>query len=132
MIVQDVNVVPTLNAAYTKANTAEIIAIAAFTQANTGGGGSSVTTAIVTGTTQSALKDYRYILANTSATTVTLPTTPTLGDSLYIVISNGLANNVIGRNSSNIMGLSEDMIIDIANSSIGLVYVNATLGWRII
>jgi hypothetical protein len=111
LIVQGVDVIPTLIAAFEKANTGVIV---------------------VTGTTQSAIKDKRYVLANTSATTVTLPATPTLGDTLYILVANGLSNNVIGRNSSKVMGLDEDMTIDIANTSIGLIYIDTNLGWRII
>lgn len=108
------------------------ITAASNVSATGGGGGSSVTFAEVTGTTQSAQKDYRYALTNNSVTTVTLPATPTAGDTLYIVICNGLANNVIARNGSNIMGLAEDMTIDISNFAFGLTYINASKGWWMI
>lgn len=95
-------------------------------------GGSSITFYEVTGTTQTAVKDYRYGLTNAAATTVTLPASPSAGDTLYIVICNGLTNNIVARNGSNIMGAAEDLTIDINNFSFGLVYVNATKGWWII
>ena len=96
------------------------------------GGGSSVTNFIVTGTTQLAEKDYRYILTNEAPTTVTLLSTPAFGDTIYILVSNGLSNNIVARNGSKIMGLDEDLTIDGGNDSIGLLYVNSTLGWRLI
>ncbi len=97
-----------------------------------GGGGTSITNTIVTTTTQTAAKDSRYILTNASATTVTLPATPTLGDTVYIIVANGLTTNVIARNGSPIMGLAEDLTVDGSTASFGLFYVNSTLGWRII
>lgn len=96
------------------------------------GGGTSVTTSLVTGTTQTAVKDGRYILTNAAATTVTLPASPILGDTVYVTVANGLATNIIARNGNKIMGLNEDMTIDIANTSVGLVYADTNLGWRII
>lgn len=97
-----------------------------------GGGGTSITNTVVTTTTQTATKDNRYILTNASATTVTLPATPTLGDTVYIIVANGLTTNVIARNGSPIMGLAEDLTVDGSTASFGLFYVNSTLGWRII
>lgn len=96
------------------------------------GGGTSVTTSIVTGTSQTAQKDYRYILTNAAATTVTLPAGPTLGDTVYIVVSNNLSNNIVARNGSNIMGLAENLTLDVNYYSLGLTYTNATLGWVIV
>jgi hypothetical protein len=97
-----------------------------------GGTGTSIETEIVNETTQTAVKDKRYVIANTSATTLTLPATPTLGDTLYVLVANDLANNIVARNGSKIMGVEEDLTLDVENISLGLVYVNSTLGWRII
>ena len=98
----------------------------------TSGGGGAPSMVVVTGTSQTGVKDNRYVLTNTSPTTLTLPSTPSAGDTLYVVVSNGLANNVVARNGSNIMSTAEDMTLDIINMSIGLMYVNSTLGWVII
>jgi hypothetical protein len=38
---------------------------------------------------------------------------------------------VIGRNSQNIMGLAENTTINVQNSTVNLVFVDATRGWRI-
>ena len=93
--------------------------------------GANLTTQIITANTVTAVKDFRYILSNTTFTTLTLPGSPTLGDTIYIVIANGLANNIVARNGNRIMGLAEDLTIDIANIALGLVYADTNLGWRI-
>lgn len=97
-----------------------------------GGGGTGVTFSEVTGTTQAAQSNYRYALTNASSTTVTLPASPSVGDIIYIIVCNNLNNNIIARNGNNIMGLAEDLTMDINFLSIGLVYVNAVKGWWII
>lgn len=119
------------SAAFDKANSANIVASAAFDKANTGSG-TSITTFIVTGTSQTAQKDYRYVLTNASATTVTLPPTPSLGDTVYISAMNSVSNNIVARNGSKIMALSENMTIDIEKFSFGLTYVDANLGWILV
>lgn len=102
--------------------------------ATTGGtsSGGSPTMVVVSGTTQSATKDNRYVITNASTTTITLPSSPAAGDILYIVVANNLSNNVVARNGSKIMSLNEDLTLDINNMSIGLLYVNSTLGWIIV
>ena len=95
-------------------------------------GGIAPVTNIVTGTSVSAAKDNRYFLTNTSPTTVTLPATPTLGDTVYIVVTNSLANNVVARNGSKIMSLDENLTLDISYYSIGLTYLDTTRGWIIV
>jgi filamentous hemagglutinin len=97
-----------------------------------GGGGSSLTTEIVTTSTVSAQKDYRYILAHANSVTLTLPSSPTLGDSLYVVVANDLANNVVARNGSNIMSVAEDLTLNVDDISVGFVFANTSLGWRVI
>ncbi len=77
-----------------------------------------------------AVSSNTYVL--TSTLTLTLPTSPTQGD--YVKVSNrtGGTTSVIARNSSKIMGLDEDMTIDLANASVTLTYTDATRGWVII
>ena len=43
----------------------------------------------------------------------------------------GFTDTTIGRNGTNIMGLAEDLTIDIANTGITLIYAGSTPGWRI-
>jgi len=84
---------------------------------------------IVSGTTQQAVKLNHYILVNASATTITLPASPSLGDVVWVTVGNGRTDNVIARNGSNIQSLAEDMTINSANAAIQLRYADATRGW---
>lgn len=100
--------------------------------ANAPGGWWAPTTSVVTGTSVSAVKDTRYFLTNNSSTIVTLPSSPTQGDTIYVVVTNQLANNVIARNGNKIMSLNEDLTLDITYYSIGFTYIDTNLGWVII
>lgn len=83
---------------------------------------------VTTSTTASA--DNRYFL-NGATITLTLPASPTVGDTVAITEIGGNADNIIGRNGSNIMSLAEDMTVDAAYASFQLQYVDATIGWAI-
>lgn len=87
---------------------------------------------IQTATSITAVKSNHYYLFSGGAATVTLPGSPSTGDFVWITVANGLANNVVGRNSEKIMGLAEDMTIDTANVSVQLRYANTAAGWIII
>jgi hypothetical protein len=75
------------------------------------------------------------ILADTSAGsfTITLPSSPSAAN--YIEINDpeatwGTNNLTIARNSSNISSLAEDLICNYP-ATIGLTYVDATIGWKV-
>ena len=75
------------------------------------------------------------ILVDTSggAFTITLPASPTANDA--VMIKTGYSTNAtlsltIGRNSSEIMHLSENMTVNTPNVEFTLVY-NATTGWTL-
>lgn len=87
---------------------------------------------IVSTTSQAANTDYHYVLANTSSTTVTLPSTPASGDLVWVTVANGRTDNVIARNGKNIQGLAEDLILDSISASVMLRYVDSTVMWRIV
>ena len=78
------------------------------------------------------------ILANSSGGTftVTLPLNSTLlvNDVVQIVDVTGSfnTNNVtLGRNGSKIQNLSEDLILDINNIAVTMIYTGSTYGWVI-
>ena len=70
----------------------------------------------------------------TTAHTITLPGSPALGDYVRIMDYTGAAsthNITIARNGNNIMGSAADLTISTDNAAIGLVYSDATYGWRL-
>jgi len=84
----------------------------------------------VIGTNTTAIAGYSYIL--TASLTLTLPLSPTPGDSIVIVNTSGTATPVVARNSENIMSIAEDMTINTVGASFTLTYADATRGWVII
>ena len=84
---------------------------------------------IVSGTTQTAVAGNQYVLTNASATTVTLPASPSAGDTVYITVANSLTTNVVARNSQNIQSLAEDMTLNAAYAAVQLRYADSTRGW---
>ena len=86
---------------------------------------------VVSGTSQAAVAGAHYILTNVAATTVTLPATPTSGDTVWVTWTNSLATNVIARNAQTIMGLAEDMTLDAStNGTVQMRFVNSS--WRLV
>ena len=71
-----------------------------------------------------------YVL--TANVTVTLPASPSVGNFVGISNLSGYANSVIARNSTNIMGLAEDMNIDSIYAGFTLYYTGAAKGWVIL
>jgi hypothetical protein len=74
------------------------------------------------------------VFANTtsSAFTVTLPSSPSLGDEVSIIDYAGTfdTNNLtVGRNSQPIMGAAEDLTVATERAAFTLVYVDSTHGW---
>jgi VCBS repeat-containing protein len=87
---------------------------------------------IVSATTVTASAWWHYQLENASATTVTLPASPSVGDVVWITVANGRSDNVVARNGQNIMGLAENMTLNDSNATTQLRYSGATKGWRIV
>ena len=78
------------------------------------------------------------ILVNTSGSgigspvTINLPASPAIGNEVHFIDSgNSFASNnlTIGRNSSNILGGTSNLVVSVNGSAFTLVYVNATRGW---
>ena len=83
-----------------------------------------VTTATVGSNASATANTHHYV--STAGVTLTLPT-PTVGMTIKVTVGN-FVNTIIGRNSSTIAGSSENLTIDVANMSIGLVGIS-TSAW---
>ena len=85
---------------------------------------------ITTTSTNKTLSNLEYCTVTTGQVTISLPSTPSVGDKVMIGVS-GNFNTTIARNGSNIMGLAENMIVDSGYVTLSMIYINSTLGWRI-
>jgi hypothetical protein len=102
----------------------------AYVDASGGGAWTTIATAIT------ATAGTKYF-ANTATApfTIALPASPATNAIVYIADLAGTfdRNNLtVARNSSLIMGLAEDLILNIKNVSVALVYSGATYGWKLV
>jgi len=64
-----------------------------------------------------------------STGTYTLPASPTAGDRIEIINRSGTVSAVLARNGSNIMGVADDLDLDILDATFKITYSNDTDGW---
>jgi hypothetical protein len=102
-------------------------ATGSITIAASGGGLPTVTVTASTAITAAA--NFHYVLTAATAATVTLPASPTIGDTIYVTAANGLVTNVVARNGKPIQNLSEDMTLDNPYASAQLRFTDNTEGW---
>jgi hypothetical protein len=89
---------------------------------------------VTSGQTRSGNANSLYIFTATaggSIATVTLPGSPTLGDSIKISNLGGLAN-VLGANGNKIMGVAADLTINTPTAAFELIWSGSNNGWIII
>ena len=84
-----------------------------------------------TTSTSKTLVNGEQCFVDTATQTLTLPATPSVGDNVRILVGN-FTDTIVARNGSNIMGLAEDLTIDVAYLGITLVYADSTNGWTMI
>lgn len=75
------------------------------------------------------------VFVTSGGITVTLPLNPSIGYAVHVVDATGAAattNFTIARNSEKIMGLNEDLVVNVNGASALLTYVNATRGWVLV
>ena len=85
---------------------------------------------ISAGTTQACTAGNHYVNTNAAASTFTLPLTPASGDTVWVTFTNTSVANIIARNGQTIMGIAEDMTVNILNCTVCLRYVNSS--WRVV
>jgi len=94
------------------------------------GGGGSVGNVQVISANTTAISGNVYVI--TANLTLFLPTTPTVANTIYVSNLSGYSNSQINRSSQNIMGVSQDLNIDVSGAGFMLVYSGATNGWVIV
>jgi hypothetical protein len=119
---------------YDFSNRAFNTANAAFAAANSGSG-IGITWKIINANTTANTTEGFLVDTTTANVYITLNSSPSLGNTARIVDMAGnfaINNCIIKGNGSKVMGSTDDFIISSNNAGIGLVYSNATYGWRII
>jgi len=94
-------------------------------------GGTSWQSIITSNTTMVSGRGY-FVNTSSAAITMTLPSSPSLGDTCTVIDYAGTAdtNNItIGRNSQPIMGSAADLTVATERAAFTLVYVDSTHGW---
>ena len=81
----------------------------------------------VMGTNTTAVASRIYVL--TASLTLTLPASPSAGNTVAVSNMSGVLTAVIGRNSQPIMALAEDLTVNLDGAGFTLVYADATRGW---
>ena len=87
------------------------------------------TVTVTASTAISASAGFHYVLTAGTTATVTLPGSPSSGDTIYVTVANGLTTNVVARNGKNIQGIAEDMTLDAPYASAQLRFTDNTEGW---
>lgn len=85
--------------------------------------------------TAGAASTGNYFVIPGEGITLTLPASPVLGDEIVITDIAGTSFSTpftVARNSKLIQGLAEDLIFNVANQTVRLVFSNDTYGWRFI
>ena len=88
--------------------------------------------AVVTGATTMVSGRGYFVNTTSSAFTMTLPASPSIGDSVTIIDYAGTfdSNNcTVGRNSQKIHGASEDLTVATERAAFTLVFTDSTQGW---
>ena len=86
-----------------------------------------VTTTVISSNATATTGQNHFI---SSACTLTLPASPSLGDRVMVAVGN-FTTAILGRNSEKILGTAEDMTIDVARAGLTCVYTGSTYGWAI-
>jgi len=84
---------------------------------------------VTASTAITAVAGNHYVLTAATTATVTLPASPTISDTIYVTVANGLTTNVVARNGKPIQGIAEDMTLNAPYASAQLRFTDNTEGW---
>jgi hypothetical protein len=104
---------------------------------SSGGGGTSsaLTWNIASSNATMTTNNGYFVDTSGGAKTMTLPSSATLGDTIRINDLAGTFNTnnlTVAANGNKIQGVAQDLLVDINQSSFGLVYSNSTYGWKVL
>ena len=108
------------------------VATKKYVDDNLGGG---LEWSVISTNTNAVAKHGYLINASGGNITLTLPTTPSVGDMVGICdfYDKGTTNTItIARNTKNIEGIAENLIININGAGFTIVYSDSTRGWEIV
>lgn len=98
-------------------------------------GGSTTFNWITTNTNYTAVNnDHIFVDTSTGTVTITLPASPDIGHNITFIDYAGTCDvNALtfNRNGNLIMGLAEDLIVDVYSAANYLIYSGPTYGWKI-
>ena len=101
-------------------------------QGTTGTSGIFTSTAVSSNITLASLNNY--MVDTSSARTLTLPASASIGNEIHIFDATGSAatNNItVANNGLNINGQATSLTIDKAYAGVTLIYVGSAYGWRV-
>lgn len=95
--------------------------------------GQSVTNRVAISTVgiNTTLETGRVYVYLSGVTSLTLPSSPTTGDTLKIINRSGITTALILRNGSNIMGSASDLQFDELDTGYTFTYINSNEGWTL-
>lgn len=108
----------------------EVMAVGSVSFTTTGNANDAKYTPNLISSDTTAVAGNLYVF--TASATLTLPLSPSNGDTVKISNRSTTETCIVARNSSKIMGLGENMTIDTAFSSFELIYTGSIQGWVII
>ena len=87
-------------------------------------------TTYTTTSTSKTLAVSEFCILDTASQTITLPASPSVGDTVAVGVKD-FTDTIVARNGSNIASVAEDFTIDIANATFRFTYIDTTIGWRV-
>ena len=96
-------------------------------------GGSGAITPLMKGVDYTAV-NRDYVIATAGSITITLPSSPSAGDTVTVKDGTGSAATTtftVARNGSNIASSATDLTFDKNFAEIVMTYVDATIGWSV-
>ena len=88
-----------------------------------------------TGTYTAFAGDKIFVNTSSSAFTITLPASPSVGDEVrFVDLANSFNSNnlTVGRNSEKIDGATSDLTVATQGAAFALVYSGSTYGWKLL